>query len=325
MPLTSDRIATVPLAAPAQGLLSWPIIRVQRDDGAMLRLTLLTAALTGGLIAAEGFTFPLADALPPLLICALLMSLAAFYRFVRPAPSFVLTTKALTVMVAFSTVYAMMMYGLATGGRPLADSLLANCDKALGLSAPAAVRWAADRPTIAWLLRVVYFSLIPQTILAIAWLGLSNRRGNLNTFLVRFMLGGLITAVGFYLWPAAGTYGAVHNLPVPTYCQMCLEHLEALRSGSQTVITWREAEGLITFPSFHTIWAVLLAAAFYRTRLFWPLALLNFLVVVSTITSGMHYFVDVLAGLLISAFVMVAWKVPTTATLEHHPRHAAAQ
>jgi membrane-associated phospholipid phosphatase len=325
MPLTSDRTAIIPsIAVPVRRPFPWPMFALQRDDRTMLRLTLLCAALTASLIAAKGLTFPPADAVSPLLVCMLLLGTAAFYHFVRPAPNFVLTAKALMVLVAFSTVYSMMMYGIATGGQPLADALLARCDAALGLSAPATVRWTVDRPAIAWLLGAAYFSLIPQTILAIAWLGLSDRRGNLDTFLVRFMLGGLITAVGFYWWPAAGTYGAAHNLPVPSYCQKCLEHLEALRSGSHTVITWRETEGLITFPSFHTIWALLLAAAFYRTRLFWPLALLNVLVVVSTITTGMHYYVDVLAGLLISAFVMLAWKVPIPAAappLDHSQRN----
>ena len=88
-----------------------------------------------------------------------------------------------------------------------------------------------------------------------------------------------------------------------------IEHLDGLRSGARTLVTWRDAEGLITFPSFHTIWAVLLVAAFYGCRrLFWPVALLNVLVVLSTITTGMHYFSDVIAGLMISAVVIWATK-----------------
>lgn len=275
------------------------------DSRAMVRLTLLTGVFTAVLIAFQGLVFPPADFFEPLATCAILLTLAAFYQTVRPAPNFVLVLKALCVLVAFSTVYSVLMYAVAACGWPLADWMLARCDAALGLSAPEVIRWVNERPTMALVLRLAYFSLIPQTILAIVWLGLTNDRYHLDKFLVRFMVASLITVVGFFLWPAKGTYGPVYELPVPAYCRQCVEHFDALRSGARTLVTWRETEGLITFPSFHTIWAVLLAAAFYGSRrMFWPVALLNVVVVISTVTTGMHYFSDVFAGLLISAVVI---------------------
>ena len=275
------------------------------DTRAMVRLTILTGGLTGILIAARRLVFPLSDICEPLAICAVLVALAAFYQVVRPAPNFVLVLKSLAVLVTFSAAYSMFMYALATTGRPMADAMLARADGAMGLSAPGVVRWVNEHSSLARILWLAYFSLIPQTILAIVWLGLTNNRYNLDKFLVRFMLASLITAVGFYLWPAKGTYGPVYNLPVPAYCQQCVEHFDALRSGARTLVTWRETEGLITFPSFHTIWAVLLTAAFYGCRrLFWPIALLNVIVIFSTVTTGMHYFLDVIVGVLISAVVI---------------------
>jgi membrane-associated phospholipid phosphatase len=118
----------------------------------------------------------------------------------------------------------------------------------------------------------------------------------------------LISLIGFYFWPALGTCGD-GQLPVRTYYAPTIEHIEAMRSGATTSISWRGAQGLIEFPSFHTIWAVLLAAAFARTRFFWPMAILNALVVASTIPAGMHYFVDVWAGLAISAVVIGGTRV----------------
>lgn len=276
----------------------------------MIRLAAVTGVATAILFGVRGLSFPLADVWEPALTCLALLAVAAFYRFVRPAANFVLTAKALAVLVGYSTLYTMLMYAIATCGRPLVDKALARADEALGLSAPATVAWANCHPTIAWLLWAAYFSLIPQTILVIVWLGLRGRSERLDAFLVRFMLASLITAVGFYFWPAAGTYGNVYNLPVPDYCHKCFRHLCELRSGAQTVITWRGSQGLITFPSFHTIWALLLAGAFVGSRLFWPLALLNALVVFSTITTGMHYYTDVLVGIVVTIIVVAATRIP---------------
>lgn len=275
----------------------------------MIRLSIVTGVVTVLLFALRGLSFPLADVWEPALTCLGLLAVAAFYRFVRPAPNFVLTAKSLALLVGYSTIYAMLMYALATCGRPLVDQTLARTDAALGLSAPATVAWANAHPTLAGILWAAYFSLIPQTILLIVWLGLRGSSVRLDTFLVRFMLTSLITAVGFYFWPAAGTYGDVFGLPVPEYCRTCFQHLCELRSGTLTEITWRGSQGLITFPSFHTIWAILLASAFVGSRLFWPMAVLNALVVFSTITTGMHYYTDVLAGAVVTVLVIAVTRI----------------
>ena len=73
-----------------------------------------------------------------------------------------------------------------------------------------------------------------------------------------------------------------------------------------TTLSLNEAEGLITFPSFHTTWAILLAlACAHRRVLFGFSALLNGLVVLATMTTGWHYLSDVLAGIVLAFVVAV--------------------
>jgi len=63
-------------------------------------------------------------------------------------------------------------------------------------------------------------------------------------------------------------------------------------------------EGLITVPSFHVIWAVILAASARG----WvrPFAwFLNAAVIAATITTGWHYGTDVVAGLLVALLVLL--------------------
>jgi membrane-associated phospholipid phosphatase len=286
------------------------------DSRTMLRLTLITGGAVAALVGYNQLVFPPGDALAPSAVCVALTAVAIFYRVLRPVPSFVLCLKALVALVAFSTVFSMLTYCLAIPARPLADPMLARFDAALGLSAASTVEWTNARPAFATVMWVVYFSIIPQTILAIVWLGLSNQRAALDRFLVRFMIGGLISAILFYLLPARGTCES-YPLAVPPHYENILEHLDALRHGGRTLITWRDAEGLITFPSFHAIWAVLLIAAFWRQGLIrYPIALLNLAVVMSTVTTGMHYFADVIAGLIVAAAVIGATRERAEGAIE---------
>ena len=63
---------------------------------------------------------------------------------------------------------------------------------------------------------------------------------------------------------------------------------------------------LVTFPSFHTTWAILLAYAFRgRRRWFIPAVILNAAVIAATLTTGWHYFTDVIGGVLLA--VAVIW------------------
>ena len=196
----------------------------------MVRLIGLTLMLGLALIDAKHLVFPPADAVGPALVCLGLAGVAFFYHGYRPAPNFVLCAKALLVLVAFSTAYSLLMYALAAGGRPLGDAKLAEIDGSLGLSAGEAVRFVDARPWLELAMRIVYFSLIPQTILAIVLLGLGNDRPRLDRFLLRFMLAALVTAIGFYLLPAIGTCASYH-LPIPPHYMKVVEHLDAMRSG----------------------------------------------------------------------------------------------
>ena len=145
------------------------------------------------------------------------------------------------------------------------------------------------------MLYFIYFSVIPQTIFVLVWLGFRNDE-RLSLFLYRFMICGLVTAACFYFVPALGT-----SRTNPTVWNIDpLRDLLALRSGALTTVRWQAVEGIVTFPSFHAIWAILLILALPT----WPIVVLNVLMVISTVTSGGHYVIDVVAGILVCAFVV---------------------
>jgi membrane-associated phospholipid phosphatase len=99
----------------------------------------------------------------------------------------------------------------------------------------------------------------------------------------------------FALFPAIGPWYGSGILP-NAFQSQCQNSLLALRSGGAPAVI-----GIVCFPSFHVIWAVLCVYAFWGFRwLRFPALILGSIIVVSTISTGWHYFVDVLAGLLLA-------------------------
>ena len=79
----------------------------------------------------------------------------------------------------------------------------------------------------------------------------------------------------------------------------------ALREGRFTEFHLSKMEGIITFPSFHCVLAVLTAWALWPLRWLGPLAAaFNALVLVSTIPQGGHYLADILSGMAIGLAVL---------------------
>ena len=62
--------------------------------------------------------------------------------------------------------------------------------------------------------------------------------------------------------------------------------------------------GIVCFPSYHTVMAVLFTWAHRGMRSLWPFAALNMVILLAIPTIGDHYFVDVLAGGLVAAIAM---------------------
>jgi membrane-associated phospholipid phosphatase len=71
----------------------------------------------------------------------------------------------------------------------------------------------------------------------------------------------------------------------------------ALRDGSLSMIDMSAAQGIVSFPSFHTVLGIITAYALRGTRwLFVPILLLNAVMIVSTLPVGGHHLADVIAG-----------------------------
>jgi hypothetical protein len=70
-------------------------------------------------------------------------------------------------------------------------------------------------------------------------------------------------------------------------------------------MTIAETNGIISFPSYHTVLGVLLANMARGRKFFLPVFLLNLLLIMATLSEGAHFGVDTLSGFAV-AFISLA-------------------
>jgi membrane-associated phospholipid phosphatase len=196
---------------------------------------------------------------------------------------------------------------------PLRDGALASLDAALGFQWPLFLGAANANPWFSRTLVVAYHSVGPQIPLVFIILAAVRHEARLREFVALIAITSLLTGIGMALVPAAGAYA--YFKPPPEAFSNFTNHagmwhyteLVQLRSGEPFVYLADRTKGLVTFPSFHTVLAIVVTYAFRDYRwVFPPLAALNTLMIVATVPEGGHHVIDVIAGIAI-ALVSVAF------------------
>jgi membrane-associated phospholipid phosphatase len=183
---------------------------------------------------------------------------------------------------------------------PLRDALLAKMDKALGFNVPAIAAWMAAHPHWRILSDKSYDVLYLLLPIAMFLPGILGKREAAEQFIVANAAAFLISFPIFTLMPAIGPW-AGSEFAGNAAQKACEASIIALHSGSKTAAV----VGVVSFPSFHVIWAVLSARALWPIRVLWIVGVaMASLVVVSTVTTGWHYVVDVVAGFAMAALAL---------------------
>jgi hypothetical protein len=178
--------------------------------------------------------------------------------------------------------------------RPLVDKWLAAGDAALGISVPGIVRWTAQYPVLVIVLRLSYFSLLPQFVAPVLLLPVFNARSELWEYSWHFLVCSTITVACLAAFPAACVFTYQHFAPLLNESRF-IQQFTTARAGGFTTIDFDHLEGLVSVPSFHVAGAWMVTWAFRRTWLLVPFAILNGLLTASTVMLGSHYAVDLVA------------------------------
>ena len=271
------------------------------------------AALVAVGVAAEGWTVEPDEIALLAGLCALLMGIAWVYTRLRPAPPIAAACEALAFLLVCTAALASLSYLAVALGLPLVDATFARLDLALGFDWTAHLEAVMDRPWLAKALTISYFSCQAQLVVVVLGLALADRKA-LGEFMTLYAITAAVVVVVSALLPAAGAY--VHHAPDPRLLaglpdqaagRWHLRDFLALRDGSFQRLSLGGAEGLISFPSFHTVLGVLFARALLRLPyLGLPGLALNGVMILSTLSIGGHYLADVLAGGAIAIVAVLA-------------------
>ncbi len=194
---------------------------------------------------------------------------------------------------------------------PLWDERFARLDQVLGISVPSITIWASHN----WLGHLAnrsYPLLIP--LLPIAFFGpaLTGKVEHAQGFLISNLTAFAVGVPAFAFFPAVGPWYGYHFAARPDQL-LCQSQLLALRLPGAYAF---QPAGIVCFPSFHVVWAILCARALWAFRpLRIPVAVLSGMIILSTMTTGWHYFSDVLAGIAIACLSIAVAKA-----IYHHSR-----
>jgi hypothetical protein len=208
----------------------------------------------------------------------------------------------------FSAAGAILTYAAATRGGALHDQQLAALDRAIGFDWNGWVTLVDRHPAAKTVLWACYSSLFAQIMLSVAWftwVGWPQRNAEL---LANATLALLLTTAIFCLFPAFGP-----GVGVPGFELAYLDDLTGLRNGTLPALDVMLLKGVITFPSFHAVLAVLFVWSHRGSISLVPAAALNAGMLLAIQSEGGHYLVDIFGGLAVAAVSIVAlraWPQP---------------
>jgi membrane-associated phospholipid phosphatase len=210
------------------------------------------------------------------------------------------------IFVLFS-ILPMLIFPAARLAMPLQDAHLAALDQSLGVYLPALIAWASHH----WFGHLANrsYALLTPTLAISFWVpSLTGKVKHIQTFLAANLAAFAVGMPLFALFPAIGPWYGYHFAPTPDQLKCQLSLLQ-LRVPGHFVF---HPAPIVCFPSFHVAWAIMCAVAYWGFRpLRIPYCVLASMIILSTMTTGWHYFSDVLGGILLACISLAFAKVFT--------------
>jgi hypothetical protein len=233
-------------------------------------------------------------------VVVFLAGLWAVSRFVRQRnPPVAHLAEAFVQILAFAQVGSYLTYGaMAASLFPIADGLLDRADAVLGFDWLAWFNWVHAHPIVHLVLAKAYASIPLQLLVLLVYCSFADA-DRVNELVLATILAVLIIVPGMILLPAIGEWSQ-HSVGIEPW------RADILALRSHTMLTVSRTQGIVAFPSFHTVAGVLLANMTRGRKWFLPVLALNVLMIVSVMSEGAHFAVDMLCGLVVACVAIAA-------------------
>jgi membrane-associated phospholipid phosphatase len=189
----------------------------------------------------------------------------------------------------------------------------------MGVHVPTLTAWTWAHPVLSRLITLTYFSFAPQLLLTVLALAALRERERLWEFAFHFHVCLIVTIAALALWPAVCAPAYYGYRPTIDMTHL-IAQIKGFHDGTMTVLRFNDLEGLVSLPSFHVAGAMLVTWAFrHRPKVLIPLIVLNTGLAISTVLTGEHYAVDILAAgpLVAGSLAAYRWWGRRLLTAEH--------
>jgi membrane-associated phospholipid phosphatase len=235
---------------------------------------------------------------PLALACAVTGGISVFYRVSGRSAGLACATHWTLAWLVFVNAGTVLTYIAATCGGLVHDATLTAIDAALGFDWRGWAAFLAPHPALRFVLWLAYMSLFPQILISIFWFSRTDADSNNYELLLNNIISLLVTTAIFSIFPALGVQTPGREVELHT--------LIMLRDGNPSAFDLSRLQGLISFPSYHTVLAVLLTYAHRRSKLLIPIAAINGVMLFSIPPFGGHYLIDMIGGAVIALLAIAA-------------------
>ncbi|WP_051442611.1 phosphatase PAP2 family protein [Mesorhizobium sp. WSM3626] len=273
---------------------------------ALVAVCLFLAWDKGVTVALDGYRFSFGFAV-------VMTGLGQFYRRVRKAERIALTAHGLALFILFSVVASLFNLLLLPRDSAPIDATLVWIDSWFGYSWPDACAWISQYPLLPDALRQVYNLTLAQILFVFLFLGMANDRRQLHTAMLATVFAALATIFCWALFPSSGASAywtldpEIDRVVRPVVNSAYGAELNRLLVDGIKDISAIQVTGLIGFPSFHTVMALMSLIAI------WPYPFARFALILGNtallpaiLIHGGHNLMDVFGGTVIT---IACWRL----------------
>jgi membrane-associated phospholipid phosphatase len=278
----------------------------------------------------RGISIGWEDYLPASILPIFSMCIGQFYRRFRPdemiAKPFIFFSLFFFYTIFMSSFNSLLLPCL----NPRIDPILQSIDYFIGFHWLDIARTFAQWPMVCEALKYVYQSSIFQIMGVVLLLGYFRKDRSLVNMFFTCIIGVTITISFWFVFPSSGPSSFVLQDVLPEEFPFVVNHVYGERMNDlfahgMDLISPKQTLGLVSFPSFHTVMALM--CVWYSRPLKWVFPVLlvfNIFMIPAVIIHGAHYLVDIIGGVItftLAAFLTHSLVPKIDPTLKDHKNH----